>query len=138
MKLQFTIPLEPRAQKRDRITTIAGHGSSYKHPDQAKYEAKVAALLSQHRPENPLEGSLGLYLVCYLPIPASKPKKWKLAAFNGEIHPTGKPDCDNLAKNILDVMNGIFFRDDSQIIDLRVVKIYSENPRWEITLEDIK
>jgi Holliday junction resolvase RusA-like endonuclease len=132
--IRFEIPIEPRAQKRDRIGTIAGHGHSYKHPEQSKYEAKVAALISQHRPDKPIEGAIKLHIACYLPIPKSKPKKWKQAALDGEIKPTGKPDCTNLAKNIEDIMNGIFYRDDSQMINLEVDKLYSDNPRWVILL----
>ena len=135
--ITFDIPIEPRAQKRDRIGSFAGHGRSYKHPEQAKYEGKVAAMIAQHRPERPLEGALVLIMNCYLPIPVSKTKKFKAAALDGKIRPTGKPDCSNLAKNIEDIMNGVFYRDDAQIIELIVSKWYSDNPRWHIELSEI-
>jgi Holliday junction resolvase RusA-like endonuclease len=137
MRIQFTIPIEPRAQKRDRIGSFGGHGRSYKDKAQSQYETKIAALIAQHRPERPLEGALKLQIVCYLPIPVSKSRKWKLQAITGEIKPIGKPDCTNLAKNIEDIMNGVFYRDDSQIVELSVDKRYSDNPRWNIMLEDI-
>jgi len=37
-----------------------------------------------------------------------------------------KPDFDNLAKSICDIMNGIVFKDDSQIVRAVVEKFYSE------------
>lgn len=134
--ITFEIPIEPRSQKRDRIGSFAGHGRSYKHPEQAKYEGKVSAMIAQHRPVRPLEGALSLKLICYLPIPISKPKKFKAAALSGEIRPTIKPDCTNLAKNIEDIMNGIFYRDDAQIVHSETDKYYSDNPRWHIELSE--
>jgi len=135
--IEFTIPIEPRAQKRDRIGTIGGHARSYKDKAQSLYEGKVAALVAQHRPEKPLEGQLTLYIDCYMPLPVSKSKKWKELAIREEIYPTGKPDCTNLAKNIEDIMNGVFYRDDAQIVYLLVRKLYSDNPRWVIVLNEV-
>ena len=38
-----------------------------------------------------------------------------------------KPDCDNIAKNINDALNGIVYPDDKQIVCLSVNKFYSAN-----------
>lgn len=140
MTIKFTIQIEPRPQKRDRIGSFGGHGRSYKAPEQAKYEGKVAAMIDIHRPERPLEGAIELQIVCYLPIPVSKTKRFKQAALSGYTRPVGKPDCTNMAKNVEDIMNGIFYHDDSQVVKLTVEKWYSDNPRWEIelTMEDFK
>ncbi|WP_460268332.1 RusA family crossover junction endodeoxyribonuclease [Clostridium sp. CTA-17] len=40
--------------------------------------------------------------------------------------PTKKPDVDNIAKIILDSLNGVAYKDDSQIVDLRIIKSYTE------------
>lgn len=45
---------------------------------------------------------------------------------NNEIYPTIKPDTDNIAKSILDSLNGIAYLDDKQVTDLRIRKQYSE------------
>lgn len=59
-----------------------------------------------------------------------KPKKPKA------VYPITKPDVDNLVKAVLDGMNGVLYADDSQIIDLRVVKAYADgNPKTLVTLE---
>ena len=42
---------------------------------------------------------------------------------NGAFY-TKKPDCDNIAKIILDALNGIAYDDDSQVAMLNVVKLY--------------
>ena len=130
----FEIPIVPKAQKRDRVASRGGHGISYKDKVQRQYEGKIAALLAQHCPEKPYEGPLKLQVTAFLPIPKSKPKKFKEAALAGTIRPTGKPDSSNLAKNVEDIMNGVMYRDDAQIVDLISSKHYSDNPRWEIIL----
>ena len=48
-----------------------------------------------------------------------------------------KPDLDNLAKIILDSLNGIAFDDDKQVVKLEVEKYYSDRPRAEIWLTEI-
>jgi Holliday junction resolvase RusA-like endonuclease len=117
--------------------SMNGHARTYKHPEQSRYEAQVAALLAQHRPDAPLDGPLSLSVTAYLPIPKSKPKRWQAAALAGEIWPTGKPDCSNILKNIEDIMNGVFWRDDAQIVGVQAFKRYSDSPRWEIEIEAV-
>jgi len=48
-----------------------------------------------------------------------------------------KPDRDNLDKFVLDAMTTVFFKDDSQICDGRIVKQYSERPRTVIFITKI-
>jgi hypothetical protein len=47
---------------------------------------------------------------------------------NGNFHHNKKPDLDNLCKFILDTMNGLVFKDDSQICAMGAKKIYSSKP----------
>ena len=44
----------------------------------------------------------------------------------GKILPVTRPDVDNYAKSLIDGMNGVVFKDDSQICDLTVRKRYGE------------
>lgn len=136
--MTFVIPILPRAQKRDRIGSRAGHGISYKDKGQKLEEDKIMALIYQFKPPVPFIGPLSLRIEAYLPIPASKPKRWRQEAEHGLIRPTTKPDADNLAKQIEDIMNRVFYADDKQIVDLTVRKWYGLNPQWVITLEEIK
>lgn len=43
-------------------------------------------------------------------------------------HPLKKPDADNVAKIILDALNGIAYLDDKQVVDLGVHKSYNATP----------
>jgi len=145
MVLKFTIPLPPKAQKRARSrgVIIRGGGKlgqdiarsqSYTDSGQRTEQAKLMTLMYPHRPAAPLEGPLALGVRAYLPIPQSKPQKWKAAALAGEIRPTTKPDCSNMVKHLEDVMQGVFFRDDKEIVSLTIEKYYGDPARWEIVL----
>ena len=143
--MRFTIPLVPRAQMRARHfvkRTKAGKifSGTYKDREQARYEEQLMQLLVRHRPERPFEGPVVLGITAYLPIPRSKPAWWKEAAEKGMVFPTGRPDYDNLVKNLKDCMTRLaFWRDDSQVIGYdRPAKLYSANPRWEITVREIR
>lgn len=77
----------------------------------------------------PLTGPLEVQIEIRMPVPLSKPKRWREAALAGLIHPTKKPDWDNFAKTV-DALNMIVWVDDAQIVDGRVRKIYHEAPAF--------
>lgn len=56
---------------------------------------------------------------------------------SGEISYIKKIDSDNLAKSILDALNGVAYDDDSQVCLLIVQKLYAEVARVEVILEEI-
>lgn len=80
----------------------------------------------------PLEGALEVKLDIYMQIPKRTSKKRTIMKEQGAIRPTVKPDIDNYTKGILDALNGVTWKDDSQIVNLIANKYYSENPRVEI------
>jgi Holliday junction resolvase RusA-like endonuclease len=52
----------------------------------------------------------------------------------------GKPDCDNLAKAVLDAANGVLWVDDAQVAELvvrRWVGVEGEAPRVEVRVEGL-
>lgn len=75
---------------------------------------------------------IALYVVFYMPIPASYSKKRKLA-LNGKPHLI-KPDTSNLIKMIEDRAEGILYDDDKRIYKLSGEKYYSHNPRIELEI----
>jgi Holliday junction resolvase RusA-like endonuclease len=106
-------------------------GQVYTPPRTANYEAVLqwAAQLAMAG-RAPLTGPLAAILTAYMPTAPSWSKKKLAAALAGEIRPR-LPDWDNLAK-ATDALNGVVWRDDSQVADGRVIKLYSDRPRLEI------
>jgi Holliday junction resolvase RusA-like endonuclease len=103
-----------------------------------KYEAYARLAASEAmngRP--PLHGPVRLDLLVELPIPASWSQKKRLTAIAGLIKPTTRPDLDNYVKSALDAINTIVIADDSQIIELRASKRFSEQPKLIATVFSI-
>ncbi len=55
----------------------------------------------------------------------------------GELMYTGKKDIDNIAKSILDGLNGVAYIDDKQVVQLTISKKYTiGETRAEIVLQE--
>ena len=133
MQISFTIVGEPCAKGRPRFTR-SGH--TYTPGKTANFEMLVKceyiAQCSKYRFDD--NAQIALDVVAYRSIPKSTSKKKRALMEAGVILPITKPDWDNLGKIVSDSLNGIAYRDDSQIVDARVRKIYSNEPRTEIRI----
>lgn len=119
-------------KQRVRVSTRTGH--AYTPERTVAFEGRLAlAAQTVMGDRPPLDGPLAVHVLIRMPIPISKPKKWRAAALAGEIYPTKKPDADNYAK-MLDAFNLIVWIDDSQIISLHVDKEYHEQPAFIATI----
>lgn len=124
----------PVAKARARVRVVkAGDGrsfaSAYTPAKTRKYEDVLRLAASEAmngRP--PLDGMVRVRIVARLPIPTSFSKAKRGAAVSGDLRPTTRPDVDNYAKAVLDALNTIVWRDDSQVIDLYVSKFYDDKP----------
>lgn len=63
-----------------------------------------------------LSGPLDVRIDVYRELPKGRPKRVTSEP------DTFKPDVDNIAKNVLDALNGIAWDDDSQVVELIVRK----------------
>jgi Holliday junction resolvase RusA-like endonuclease len=125
------LPGTPRGKGRPRHTRA---GVTYTPAATRGYEASLAwTAAAAMKGRAPLEGPLRLTVEAHMPIPTSWSGRRQRMAAAGEIKPTTKPDYDNVLKT-LDALNNVVWRDDSQIIDVRCVKRYSERPRLRITV----
>ena len=55
----------------------------------------------------------------------------------GQPYPAVKPDLDNLAKLVLDAMNGLVYDDDRRVISLVCRKGYGSPERTEIAVKEV-
>ena len=83
------------------------------------------------------QGPLKLTITAYFPIPSSASKKKKELMLAGIIRPTIKPDWDNIGKIVTDALNHLAYDDDKQIVEAIVRKLYSDEPRVEIEIEEV-
>lgn len=136
------IPLAPKGQMRARHSAMKSKtgrvfSRTYKSGKQESTEQRIMFYLQYSVPKQPIKTAVSVGVRCYMPIPKSKPKKWKEEARQGLIRPTTKPDLDNLCKNILECLTMMrFIHDDRQVVEFLpgTGKYYSDNPRWELEL----
>ncbi len=103
-QISFTIPGEPRVQKRHRDCRSMKYDPSKKDK-----ESFLAQAMAQCRPDKPLTGDLIITLFCY-----------------------GKylrGDIDNYLKFVMDALNGIYYVDDKQFKVATVMLSEDKEPR---------
>ena len=133
MIANFVIHAAPTGKARPRVTS---HGT-YTPKKTKDYERFVAKEYLMQ-----CAGSYFGYLpvsvtiTAYYPIPKSASKKNRQLMLERKIRPTKKPDWDNIGKIVADSLNGVAYRDDSQVVDALVRKYYSETPRVEVIITD--
>lgn len=136
--LKFTIPGEPQGQGRPRFARRGKRVKTYDPEKSRNYKAFVGLIAAdavKAQEWQYAEQPLKLSIVVYLSIAKSKSKKFKKAALDGTERPTKKPDLSNVIKGIEDALNGLVYKDDSQIVELSVKKYYSDVPRVELEVE---
>lgn len=134
--LTFHVDLDPVPKGRPRFSKIGGFVRSYTPKKTSDYEAQVKAIAQNAMTREPLETPLAAFLYFRLPIPKSYPKKRIAACLSGSERPIKKPDLDNLAKSVLDALNGVVYLDDAQLVSLHVTKVYSHNPGVDIMVRE--
>ena len=82
----------------------------------------------------PLEGPLRMQLIAWLMILKSTSKKKAKLMEERIIRPDKKPDWDNLGKVVSDALEGLAYKNDSQIVTGIIHKYYSVRPRLEIEI----
>ena len=133
--LTVTVPGAPQPKGRPRFARVGGFVKTYTPSKTRAYET-IVALEGKVAMKGrlPLEGALRVAIEAYMPIPKSTSKKDLALMAEGKIHHTKKPDVDNIGKLCGDALNGICWVDDSQIVQLTIAKMYSNNPRLIINI----
>lgn len=128
--IKFTIDGVPVPKGRPRFARRGKHVMAYTPDKTLQAERQVALIASQHVAK-PLSGAISVSLDFYMPIPKATAKS-RLPQIENSPH-IKRPDADNLAKLVMDALNGLAWNDDSQIANLFITKQYSENPRTEVS-----
>ena len=134
---EFKIPGKVQAKQRPRFSKS---GIVYTPKETRVYEDFVRVCYSDYANQyqwEPYDGQLRAEVEVFIQVPKSDSKLKKQAKIIGEIRPTIKPDCDNLAKSILDSLNGLAYQDDRQIIELSVKKFYAEQSEVRVKLMEV-
>ena len=134
---EFKIPGKAQAKQRPRM---GRSGIVYTPKETLVYENYVKMCYSDYANQFgwlPYENQVRAEIEVLVAVPKSDSKTKKKAKIEGMIRPTVKPDCDNLAKSILDSLNGLAYQDDKQVVDLFGKKYYAENAEVRVRLTEV-
>ena len=131
-EIDLIIGDSPKASKSPR----KGRFSFYV-PDANTNKKNIRKLIKDQIPEDFEIGLSEVYIdiKCYVKTLSSLSKVDKELAEDEYIRPISKPDVDNYMKTYLDAFNGLLWLDDGQVVDARLRKYYSEEPRVEINIK---
>lgn len=136
--ITFTVPGAPQGKARPRVGSIAGKARMFTPAKTVAYEGQIAHAAAAALAGRPLlDGPVEMALAIECPVPTSWSGKKQRMALAGEIHPTTKPDADNVLKAVCDGCNGVLWRDDVQVVDLRLRKRYSATPRVRVMVRPV-
>lgn len=137
MELKFVVDGEAVGKQRPRVVKRGRYVRTYTPEKTVTYEAHVRECYWNQIGDMMLRGAIKARIACYFAPPKSITKKTYGRIVVGEELYTKMPDCDNIAKAILDALNKIAYADDKQVVSLKVEKHYDEDPRVEIELTEI-
>lgn len=132
--MKIVIDGKPMGKQRPRFNGKTG--SVHTPSKTVNYENWVKLCYQQQCKGEKLTGKIAASIMAYYPIPKNTSKIKKNYMLLGIERPTKKPDVDNIAKVILDSLNGLAYKDDKQIIFCSISKWYGENPKVEVILEE--
>ena len=135
----FTVPGRLKGKARPKVYFRDKSGRPLPFPravtpaDTVKAELSLAQIASQAMSQaglRPMLGAVSLTVSMRM-MPAPSWTKKKLAAAH---YVTGKPDFDNVLKLIGDALNGVVWKDDSQIAQIAMVRYYRRDEEEQTTI----
>lgn len=135
--IYFVVPGAPVGKGRPRASSRGGFVRMYTDAKTLSYEAIIAKQAGYAMGTlEVLATPISMRIVALYPIPVSWSKRKQQLALSGDLIP-GKPDLDNVAKAVLDALNGVVYEDDKQVIRLVIEKSYSFEPRIEVYVHEV-
>lgn len=144
---KFTVMGVPIGKERARTVTLPnGMRRSYTPKKTKDYESLIAYEYKRQCSEfygdmenSKLKQAVVLKIDIYFSIPKSYSKGKRLAAECNLIRSTKKPDIDNVVKSVLDALNGVAYKDDTQVTELSVRKWWTaDNDRIDVWIDKAK
>lgn len=133
MKISFEVSGLPKPQARPRVFRFGS--KTVTHSPKTTWYQIVYWAAVQHRAQTVLSGALKMEITLILPIPRSWSKKKRASAKYVSV----RPDLDNYAKAVLDAFNNAcVWNDDGQVSELIIRKIYGEQAKAIISVEELE
>lgn len=121
--LEWFVAMAPTPQQRHRHTRCGNRTYDPCAQPKAAFRRTSYELCPVTRVE---QGALRMHLIFLFKRPKSHLKRSGGLRKGVSARHIRTPDTDNLAKFVMDSLNGTYYKDDAQIVDLHVQKMYAE------------
>lgn len=130
--IAFSVPGDPVSQPRPRVSTVGGFGRAYVPKSHAVHAYRRAvAQAAQAAGCEPGSEPVNVVIDFVFARPKSHLRKSGLRA-DAPVLP--RCDLDNMAKAVLDSLNGVAWVDDSQVSRLVIEKSYGSEGRTTVRI----
>ncbi|MBC8522204.1 MAG: RusA family crossover junction endodeoxyribonuclease [Methanomicrobia archaeon] len=127
--IEFVIEGNPVPKGRPKAARVGKRAILYTPKKTREYEAHVASVAKDYAPDGGLlTGPLRVFLSFYLKKSKGLSKRI--------VHHVKRGDIDNYVKSILDALEGVIYKNDSQVVELHATKSYGE-PRVEVKVVEL-
>lgn len=130
---------KPKGKARPRFVRTGKYVRTYNPKSTVDYEELVRkSFLEQCGKQRMMldsEIEVSMKIIAYFKPPVSISKKLREQLIENEMGYMHKPDTDNIAKIIADALNGIAYKDDNQITNLEVIKLYGNEDKVEVEIK---
>ena len=137
MNCTFEVAGKIKGKGRPRFSKFGNFVKAYTPADTASYENLIKLQFRIDCGDWYSESPLKMKIIAIHGIVKSASKKDKSRMLNGEIKPTKKPDADNIVKIICDALNGVAYKDDTQVVELEFKKLYGEHEKVIVEIAEI-
>jgi len=129
--IEFFIPVKVLPKQSARF----GKGHARRDPRIDANAKALAAYAMQYKPAAPLEWALRVHLTFHHSWTCRHSARTQRA---GRQWKATRPDLDNLAKQVLDVLESAgFYDDDGQIADLHLRDFYADDDGVQVLIEEL-
>lgn len=136
--MQFYVYGKPQGKGRPRFSNQGGYARAYTPKATSDYEKLIRKAFHEARDKMDYDKTkpISIYIRASFTPPKSisKAKKENLLVLAKPYDK--KPDADNIAKVVLDALNGTAYDDDKQITTVCVEKRYSNFDRLKIIIDN--
>ncbi len=137
-ELTFEVYGKPKAKQRPRFDSRTGNVYTPKGTKNKEFLVGMAYKSSCHGMMFDRDEAVYMRVDEYFGIPKSVSKKKRKQMMDGEIRPMGRMgDVENIAKLVMDALNGVAYPDDSQVVELWCRKFYGEEPKTVIYMAGV-
>lgn len=124
MELKFEVIGKIQPKQRPRFVRRGSFIQTYTPETTLKYQNLVAEAYKTKYKDMKLDGALIVEIGAFFNVPKSYSKKKKRELY-GKPNTQHNGDIDNVAKSVLDGLNGVAWDDDTIVYDLHITKWYT-------------